>query len=319
MFNRETRYKAVVHYKYFDHSLRRVSKLYGVSKSSLQRWVHADPAVRSASRRRTTAFHGVRECIRRLVRDNPFMTMHQLADAIREHCGVSRCRTSIGQYCRKAGFTLKKAFRTVSGRPNAEQLRTFCTEHAATGSDLICLDEACFHVGDVPRRGYAPRGTRLNVLRSARMRCSKYTLLMAISGSGILHYTVYNHNVTKADFVQFITELPVQPGRRLLMDNLRIHHSKETHVALKDKGITPLYIPPYSPKYNAIENVFGMLKAQYRRACPAQPSLTVDYPAIMHSVIQQHRATDLTPYLRHAVAHSMHVLSNPDAAFCGHD
>lgn len=43
MYNLETRYKAVVHYNYFVNSLRRVSKLYGVSKSSLQRWVTKSP------------------------------------------------------------------------------------------------------------------------------------------------------------------------------------------------------------------------------------------------------------------------------------
>jgi transposase len=43
---REVRYRAVVHYKLFLHSLRKVAQLYNVSKSSLQRWIHNDPTIR---------------------------------------------------------------------------------------------------------------------------------------------------------------------------------------------------------------------------------------------------------------------------------
>jgi transposase len=39
----EIRYKAVIHYKYFLHSLRKVANHYNVSKSSLQRWIKNDP------------------------------------------------------------------------------------------------------------------------------------------------------------------------------------------------------------------------------------------------------------------------------------
>ncbi len=42
MINSEARYRSVVHYKYFLRSLRKVCKIYNVSKSSLHRWVHAD-------------------------------------------------------------------------------------------------------------------------------------------------------------------------------------------------------------------------------------------------------------------------------------
>ena len=44
MHDLETRYKAVVHYNHFQRSLRVVSKLYKVSKSSLQRWVKLSPS-----------------------------------------------------------------------------------------------------------------------------------------------------------------------------------------------------------------------------------------------------------------------------------
>ena len=58
MISRELRYKAVIHYKHFLPSLRKVSRLYGVSKSSLQRWLRDDPACF-----RRLAFRRIHACV----------------------------------------------------------------------------------------------------------------------------------------------------------------------------------------------------------------------------------------------------------------
>ena len=135
---------------------------------------------------------------------------------------------------------------------------------------------------------------------------------MAITGSGVVQYRIFDHNCTKSDFIAFLYDLPVQPGQRLLMDNLRLHHCKEAREAMASKHIIPLYIPPYSPRYNAIENVFGVLKSSYRRTCPAFPDASTDYAAIMQGVIERFRHTDMSLYLRHAVAFSEQVLRHSD-------
>ena len=91
------------------------------------------------------------------------------------------------------------------------------------------------------------------------LRRVKLTLLMAVSATGIVHYEILDHNCKKADF----------------------HHSIETVQAAKTKGFSLIHIPPYSPKMNAIENVFGMLNARYRRRCPLIASKTTDYKDLL--------------------------------------
>ena len=175
MINREVRYKAIVHYKYFLRSLRAVSKLYGVSKSSLQRWVHSDPAAKAPRRtsRRSITLELIKDTLATAIKADPFISMERLAQYISAHCAVKRCRSTIGTYRRFCGYTLKKAFRTVKACHDADAVRQFCTEHVLTGPNLICLDEACFHVGDVPRRGYSLRGQRLDVPHPNRLRRNK--------------------------------------------------------------------------------------------------------------------------------------------------
>ncbi len=50
-----------------------------------------------------------------------------------------------------------------------------------------------------------------------------------------------------------------------LLDNLATHRNKEAVQALHDHGCWFLYLPPYSPDLNPIEQAFSKLKAHLRR------------------------------------------------------
>ena len=57
------------------------------------------------------------------------------------------------------------------------------------------------------------------------------------------------------------------PGPRsvLVMDNASIHHSAELDTMCHDAGVQLLYLPPYSPDLNPIEEFFAELKAFVRK------------------------------------------------------
>ena len=188
-----TRCKAIVHYKHFDKSLRKVAKIYGVSKSSLQRWVQKDPTIRKPRTNKVVKSE-VETCIRRALAANPFQTMTSLADAIQRECGVKMSRSTAGRITRKVGYTRKNARRLVDARHNPEDILSFCRAYQAITGDIICIDEAGFYVGEQGRRGYAPRGVRLRVRSSRTLRRSKYTLIMAVSAQRVVHYQVLDHN-----------------------------------------------------------------------------------------------------------------------------
>lgn len=50
-----------------------------------------------------------------------------------------------------------------------------------------------------------------------------------------------------------------------LLDNLATHRNREAAAALKAHGCWFLYLPPYSPDLNPIEQAFSRLKAHLRR------------------------------------------------------
>ena len=55
-------------------------------------------------------------------------------------------------------------------------------------------------------------------------------------------------------------------GDTVIMDNLPAHKSADVRRAIEAVGATLLYLPPYSPDLNPIENAFSKLKAFLRKA-----------------------------------------------------
>jgi len=50
-------------------------------------------------------------------------------------------------------------------------------------------------------------------------------------------------------------------GDIVIMDNLGSHKGQAVRTAIEGVGAQPLYLPPYSPDLNPIEQVFAKLKA----------------------------------------------------------
>jgi hypothetical protein len=91
-------------------------------------------------------------------------------------------------------------------------------------------------------------------------------MLASISSSGDLRYHLQTTPVNGNDFSAYLESLPYPPGTVLLMDNARIHATSAVQQVMARKQYEPLYIPPYFPDANPIENMFGVLKYHVRDA-----------------------------------------------------
>ena len=54
------------------------------------------------------------------------------------------------------------------------------------------------------------------------------------------------------------------------MDNLGSHKSASVRNSIEAAGARLLYLPPYSPDFNPIENAFAKLKALLRKAAESR-------------------------------------------------
>ena len=67
-------------------------------------------------------------------------------------------------------------------------------------------------------------------------------------------------------YVQQVLAPTLKPGDVVIMDKLAAHKSTPVRDAIEAVGARLLFLPPYSPDLNPIENAFAKLKALLRKA-----------------------------------------------------
>jgi transposase len=80
---------------------------------------------------------------------------------------------------------------------------------------------------------------------------------------------VVEGGVDGAVFETYLREvlLPaLNEGDVLVMDNLSVHKSERVRELLEREGVEVLYLPPYSPDFNPIEEAFSKIKNLLRKA-----------------------------------------------------
>jgi transposase len=75
--------------------------------------------------------------------------------------------------------------------------------------------------------------------------------------------------INRAAFTATVERLPVpqlEPGDVVVLDNLSSHKGQDVRRLIRTAGAELLFLPPYSPDFNPIENAFAKLKAHPRKA-----------------------------------------------------
>jgi transposase len=67
-------------------------------------------------------------------------------------------------------------------------------------------------------------------------------------------------------YVERVLSPELRKGDIVVMDNLSSHKGSMTRQRIEAAGASLLYLPPYSPDFNPIENAFAKLKALLRKA-----------------------------------------------------
>ena len=116
--------------------------------------------------------------------------------------------------------------------------------------------------------GRAPLGERC-VAAVPHGHWSTTTFVGALRANGMTAPMVVNGAMDGDMFVAWTRTLLVptlSPGDVVVMDNLSSHKRAEVAELIEAAGANLLYLPPYSPDLNPIENAFAKLKALLRKA-----------------------------------------------------
>lgn len=95
------------------------------------------------------------------------------------------------------------------------------------------------------------------------------SMVGAIRVDEILALYPYDGAIDGVKFLSFLDEhlIPtLKPDDVIVMDNLRVHHIAEVKTRLENAGARALYLPPYSPERNPIEETWSLIKRVFRTA-----------------------------------------------------
>ncbi len=117
-------------------------------------------------------------------------------------------------------------------------------------------------------RGRALRGQRL---RSGipRGHWKTTTFVAGLRLTGMVAPMVLDGPMNRSAVLAYVTQVlapALKPGDVVILDNRPAHKGSSVRKAVEAAGASLLYLPPYSPDFNPIENAFAKLKALLRKA-----------------------------------------------------
>jgi transposase len=117
-------------------------------------------------------------------------------------------------------------------------------------------------------RGRARKGERLRAgIPHGHWKTT--TFVAGLRLDGITAPMVLDGPINRDAFQAYVDQVLVPeltPGDVVVMDNLSSHKGPAVRRAIEAAGANLLYLPPYSPDFNPIENAFAKLKALLRKA-----------------------------------------------------
>ena len=205
--------------------------------------------------------------LRRIVDRRPDATITELVEAYQLETGLRVGESTLARAMSRLGFSRKK--KTViyaeRAKPRVQEARSsYLRQVARIASErLVFLDETGVHVAMMRSTAWAPVGKRAYDV-AIRNRGKVLTVIGAIALDGVRATMTVEGGTTKEVFLEFVTKhlIPsLKPDDVVVMDNLGAHHARNVRAALGAAGAKSLFLPPYSPDMNPIEQCWSKLKS----------------------------------------------------------
>ena len=126
------------------------------------------------------------------------------------------------------------------------------------------------------------------------------TFVGALRSTGLVAPLVVDGAMNGELFVAYVRQHLVRtlkPGDIVVMDNLPSHKVAGVAEAIRQVGAELVYLPPYSPDLNPIEQVFAKAKTEIRKR---KPRTVADTETLCGDALDWFSTTECQHYIRHA-------------------
>lgn len=182
----------------------------------------------------------------------------------------------------------------------AQRLEFETTQKIGIDPDrFVFLDETWVKTNMTRRYGWGPTGRRLR-------ECVPHghwlttTFVCAMRSTGLIPPLVIDGAINGAIFRAWVEQElapALRPGDIVVMDNLPSHKVKGVAEAIRAVDASVLYLPPYRPNRNPIENVSSKTKQEMRKR---RPRTKADCDTLCGECLDWFSPAECRNYMRHA-------------------
>src|SRR3954466_14073261 len=245
------------------------------------------------------------ERLRELIRERPDATLEEC----RTHLGASCSLMTISRALSRLGLPRKKKVPRAADqdRPDVqEKRRDFCEELGGVDPRrLVFVDECGADTAMTRRYGRAPAGQRVYTDTPGSWESITLTCGMRLSGAmaGLAFPGATNTGTFEA-YVEEVLVPELRPGDVVIWDNLKPHRSEEAIEAVEEAGAEVVPLPPYSPDYSPIEEMFSKVKGAMRTAAARTKEAVYEaFASALHDVSLE----DIAGWFQDRAAYAMQL------------
>jgi transposase len=132
---------------------------------------------------------------------------------------------------------------------------------------IVYVDESGFNNCLIREYGRCAKGQRLMGERSGQ-RFARTSIIAGLQGKTPVAPMVFRGHCDTEVVLSWVNEMllpELRAGQTVIWDNATFHKSSRLADAFESAGVTLLFLPPYSPDLNPIEQFWSVLKAKVRR------------------------------------------------------
>jgi transposase len=257
-----------------------VSTVKGVVTKSMRTGDMDDARISNGSRPKLSVDNRIFLC--QEIMANPASTQKNLSESLSDRYDISVHQSTISRAFKHDQITIKALSEVPCARNSVQvlQLRKNFAEwwigHVGINENpvfnhqfeqrLVYVDECGFNVNIHRKRGWSLKGDRA-CISTASNRGGNISCFATLSPSHgfwlTSRYGAFNHMTFLSELQCYVDSragnIP-EGGLIFLMDNVPFHHSQVIREFIEETGNTLIFVPPYSPFLNSIENAFSKLK-----------------------------------------------------------
>ena len=257
-------------------SRRSAARRFGVSEASAIKWLQrleraGDRRCAGTGGHRPSKVKPERDWLMAALEAKPDITLAALARQLRDERGVIVDTSMLSRFFLEEGISFKKTVLPCEQeRPDVARRRASWKRYQGRidPTRLVFIDETWAKTNMVRTHGRCRRGQRLND-KAPFGHWKTITFLAALRSDRIDAPCVIDGPINRRSFLAYVEQFLIptlKPGDVVILDNLSSHKGALIRKAIRSVGARLLFLPPYSPDLNPIEQVFAKLKTLLRKA-----------------------------------------------------